>query len=83
MDNLESKEIILRKKSRQKLIREGDLSTRYFHSMLKLIRRIKSLISIETNRGRIEGVANIKEAAKDFLMRDLRRKARTCMCYIV
>ncbi|XP_058726320.1 uncharacterized protein LOC131597653 [Vicia villosa] len=60
-DNINKREGMLRLKSRQLWLSEGDDNTRYFHNSLKDRRRRNSLCSIATPEGRMEGVEDIKE----------------------
>ncbi|XP_058733846.1 uncharacterized protein LOC131605516 [Vicia villosa] len=60
-DNINKREGLLKLKSRQLWLSEGDDNTSYFHNSLKERRRRNSICSIETSAGRMEGVDEIKE----------------------
>ncbi|XP_058751681.1 uncharacterized protein LOC131624783 [Vicia villosa] len=60
-DNINKREGLLRLKSRQLWLSEGDDNTRYFHNSLKDRRRRNSICSIATSEGRLEGVEDIKK----------------------
>ncbi|XP_058733800.1 uncharacterized protein LOC131605468 [Vicia villosa] len=58
---LNIKESMLRLKSRNLWLKEGDKNTKFFHNSLKERYRRKAITSLEVSNGRIEGVVNIKE----------------------
>ncbi|XP_058733340.1 uncharacterized protein LOC131604946 [Vicia villosa] len=60
-DNINKREGILRLKSRQLWLSEGDDNTRYFHNSLKDRRRRNAICSIDSPEGRLEGVEEVKE----------------------
>ncbi|XP_058746451.1 uncharacterized protein LOC131619364 [Vicia villosa] len=60
-DNLNKKERLLRIKSRQLWLTEGDDNTCFFHNSLKYRRRRNSLCSINSTRGILEEVMEIKD----------------------
>ncbi|XP_058775832.1 uncharacterized protein LOC131650119 [Vicia villosa] len=60
-DNINKREGILRLKSRQLWLAEGDDNTRYFHNSLKDRRRRNAICSIDSPEGRLEGVEEVKE----------------------
>lgn len=55
--NLKLKEIILKQKSRQRWIREGDRNSKYFHTMLKARNRHNAIVSIRSSNWTVEGVS--------------------------
>ncbi|XP_058725667.1 uncharacterized protein LOC131596956 [Vicia villosa] len=59
--NLNLKESMLRLKSSQLWLKEGDKNTRFYHNSIKDRQRISSISSLEGRNGRVEGVANIKK----------------------
>ncbi|CAK8568730.1 unnamed protein product [Lathyrus sativus] len=61
--NLHLKEILLKQKSRQKWIKEGDLNSRFFHNMMTCRRRKNYIIVLNTGRGRMNEVTMIKAIA--------------------
>lgn len=64
-NNLQRKENLIRKKSRQKWIKEGDMNSRCFHNIMKSNFRRMTILSIETSYGRVEEVDKIKDGFKN------------------
>ncbi|XP_058759649.1 uncharacterized protein LOC131632955 [Vicia villosa] len=60
-DNPNKKESILRLKSRQLWLFEGDGNTRFFHNYMRERRRINSLCSIGSNKGILEEFSDVKD----------------------
>ncbi|XP_058751458.1 uncharacterized protein LOC131624518 [Vicia villosa] len=58
---LNLKESMLRLKSRQLWLKEGDKNSRLFHNSIKDKQRKNSISSLERRNGRVQGVANIKK----------------------
>ncbi|XP_058776653.1 uncharacterized protein LOC131650973 [Vicia villosa] len=63
--NLHLKESMLKQKSRQKWIQEGDLNTKFFHASLKARNRRNSMISLHTGSGVVDNVDQIKEVVRE------------------
>ncbi|XP_058752306.1 uncharacterized protein LOC131625459 [Vicia villosa] len=63
---LQHKEIMIKQKARLKWIKEGDNNTKYFHSVLKTRTRKNTIVSIQSDQGRLEGVEEVKEGVKKF-----------------
>lgn len=59
------KEGMLRQKSGQSWLKEGDLNTRFFHNSLKDKTRRKAICSVETEAGTVEGVDDIKACIRN------------------
>src|SRR4051812_12841650 len=64
-DNLNKKEGLLRLKSRQTWLAEGDCNSRFFHKSLRSRKGSKSLCSIDSRRGGLEEVKDIREFIQD------------------
>jgi len=62
---LHFKESLLKQKSRQKWIKEGDSNSRFFHASLKYRRKRNNIVSINTSRGRVEQVEELKKEVKN------------------
>ncbi|XP_058775831.1 uncharacterized protein LOC131650117 [Vicia villosa] len=59
-NSLNVKECMLKLKSRQLWLQEGDKNSRFYHNSIKDRLRRNSITSLEGRNGRVEGVANIK-----------------------
>ncbi|XP_058759231.1 uncharacterized protein LOC131632499 [Vicia villosa] len=59
-DNLNKKECLIRKKSRQLWLSKGECNTGFFHNSLKDRRRRNSLCTLDSRRGRLEEVSEVK-----------------------
>ncbi|XP_058761311.1 uncharacterized protein LOC131634691 [Vicia villosa] len=59
-NNLNMKESVLRLKSRQLWLKEGDKNSRFYHNSIKDKQRRNLISSLEGRNGRVEGVENIK-----------------------
>ncbi|GAU10537.1 hypothetical protein TSUD_419470, partial [Trifolium subterraneum] len=64
-EQLRFKESILKQKSRTKWIQEGDSNTSFFHATIKGRHRSNRIAKIRKGNEWIEGVDEIKQAAKD------------------
>ncbi|GAU20609.1 hypothetical protein TSUD_33450 [Trifolium subterraneum] len=64
-EQLHFKESILKQKSRSKWIKKGDSNTCYFHATIKGRRRRNHILKIKKGVEWLQGVADIKNAAKD------------------
>ncbi|XP_058757847.1 uncharacterized protein LOC131631081 [Vicia villosa] len=62
---LSLKESMLRLKSRQLWLKDGDKSTRFFHNSLKKRYRKNAILVLEGRDGRVEGVEEVKEEVKN------------------
>ncbi|XP_058741684.1 uncharacterized protein LOC131614074 [Vicia villosa] len=60
------KECMLRLKSRNLWLKEGDRNTKFFHNSFKERQRRNSITSLEGEEGRVKGVANIKEEIRGY-----------------
>lgn len=61
---LQMKESLLQQKSRAKWVKEGDMNSKYFHSLLKYCRRICNVVLLNENGEWIEEVEEIKFGIK-------------------
>ncbi|KAI5420497.1 hypothetical protein KIW84_044336, partial [Lathyrus oleraceus] len=64
--NLYIKDNTLFPKSRVKSNKEGDLNSKCFHNLIKARARKKYIGSVETDRGKVESVEEVKEAVRSF-----------------
>ncbi|CAK8562605.1 unnamed protein product [Lathyrus sativus] len=62
-------ESILRQKSRSLWIKEGDRNTKFFHNAMKSRLRRNNIAGLNTDRGRIEEVYDVKEEFKNHFKR--------------
>ncbi|XP_058742528.1 uncharacterized protein LOC131615026 [Vicia villosa] len=60
------KECMLRLKSCNLWLKEGDRNSRFFHNSIKERQRRNSITSLEGEVGRVEGVVNIKEEIRGY-----------------
>jgi hypothetical protein len=63
---LRAKESLLKQKSRQKWVREGDANTKFFHAGLQIRRRKNQIIALKKDDTWIEGVQPIKQEVKRY-----------------
>ncbi|MCI26998.1 hypothetical protein A2U01_0048196, partial [Trifolium medium] len=61
---LRAKESLLKQKSRQKWVREGDANTKNFHAGMQIRHRKNQIIALKKDDTWIEGVQPIKEEVK-------------------
>ncbi|XP_058766042.1 uncharacterized protein LOC131639577 [Vicia villosa] len=67
-NDLSVKESMLRLKSRNLWLKEGDRNSNFFHNAIKGRQRRNAITSLEGKEGRVEGVENIKEEAKNYFL---------------
>ncbi|XP_058756084.1 uncharacterized protein LOC131629311 [Vicia villosa] len=65
---LNVKESMLRLKSCNIWLKEGDKNSRFFHNSIKVRQRGNAITSLEGSNGRVEGVENIKEEVKRYFL---------------
>ncbi|XP_058741515.1 uncharacterized protein LOC131613893 [Vicia villosa] len=65
---LNVKESMLRLKSRNLWLKDGDKNSRFFHNSIKERHRCNVITSLEGSTGRVEGVENIKEEVKRYFL---------------
>lgn len=68
--NLSIKDNMLIQVARVKWNRDGDLKTNYLHNLVKGRAMRKFIGVINTERGRVESVDDVKEAIRDFFNKD-------------
>ncbi|XP_058726636.1 uncharacterized protein LOC131597999 [Vicia villosa] len=64
-NSLKMKESMLRLKSRQLWLKEGDKNSSYFHNSLKERRRRNAITVVTDQNGSVDGVADVKRVVKD------------------
>ncbi|XP_058749655.1 uncharacterized protein LOC131622635 [Vicia villosa] len=65
-DSLAKKEVLIRLKSRQTWLKEGDSNSRFFHNSLRSRKDRSALCSLNSCRGVIEEVGEVKAFVQDF-----------------
>ncbi|XP_058749842.1 uncharacterized protein LOC131622827 [Vicia villosa] len=68
-NSMHLEECMLRLKSRNLWLKEGDRNTNFFHNSFKERQRRNSITSLEGEEGRVEGVANIKEEIRGYFQK--------------